>query len=130
VRLVFRNLPLVSVHPNALVAAAAGVCADRQGKFWPMHDAMYDDQSALSEPALTETAKRLGLDGERFSSCLADPATRAVLQTDVDAANELNFSSTPSFLINGRPLQGSVAIDRFESIINDELQRAHGRKAG
>src|SRR5262249_4034811 len=47
VRLVFRNLPLSNVHPNATIAAIAGVCADRQGKFWDMHDAMFTDQKAL-----------------------------------------------------------------------------------
>ena len=130
VRVVFRNLPLGDVHPNAMTAAEAGVCADRQGKFWPMHDAMYDDQSALTEPALKETAKRLGLDPNGFAACLSDPATKAAVQTDVNTANQLNLSSTPSFLINGRPLRGSLPLDRFESVISDELQRIHSRKSG
>jgi protein-disulfide isomerase len=128
VRLVFRNLPLESLHPNAMTAAEAGVCADRQGKFWPMHDAMYDDQNSLTEPALKETAKRLGLDADGFAACLADPATKVSVRTDASAADQLNLSSTPSFLINGRPLQGSVPLDKFESIIDDELQRVRSRK--
>ncbi len=123
VRLVFRNLPLPSLHPNATVAAEAGVCAGHQGMFWQMHDAMYEDQAALSEYALKETARRLGLSMEGFSACLADPATKQALETDRQAADELNVTGTPYFFINGRPLNGSVPVERFESVIADELHR-------
>jgi protein-disulfide isomerase len=126
VRLVFRQLPLKSLHPNAVAAAAAAVCADHQGMFWQMHDAMFADQSALSVPALQGTAKRLGLDMERFSTCLSDSATRALIKQDLNAANEMNIIVTPYFLIDGRPLSGSVPEEQFESIIADELQRLKG----
>jgi predicted DsbA family dithiol-disulfide isomerase len=123
VRLVFRNLPLASVHPNATVAAEAGVCAERQGMFWQMHDAMYQDQSALSETALKDTAKRLGLKMDGFAACLEDPQTREQLDTDRKAADELDVTGTPFFFINGRPLNGSVPVERFEAVITDELHR-------
>ncbi|HUN74180.1 MAG TPA: thioredoxin domain-containing protein [Steroidobacteraceae bacterium] len=123
VRVVFRNLPLQSLHPNATVAAEAGVCAERQGMFWKMHDAMYQDQSALSEDALKATAKRLGLKVDGFSACLDDPQTRAQLSADRKAADELDVISTPYFFINGRPLNGSVPVERFEAVITDELRR-------
>src|SRR5262249_22720056 len=66
VRLVFRHLPLTKVHPNAMIAAQAAVCADRQGRFWEMHDALYADQNALSADSLRETAGKLGLDTKIF----------------------------------------------------------------
>ena len=122
VRVVFRQLPLASIHPNAIIAAKASVCADRQGKFWPMHDAMYGDQSALSEPALMETAKRLGLDSEALSACIKDPATTTTIENDLRAADELNIQSTPYFLVNGRPIKGSVAVEQFEAIVAEELR--------
>jgi protein-disulfide isomerase len=123
VRLVFRNLPLANLHPNATVAAEASVCAEHQGMFWQMHDAMYQDQSALSESALKDTARRLGLRTDGFSACLTDPGTKQVLETDRKAADELNVTGTPYFFINGRPLNGSVPVERFESVITDELHR-------
>jgi len=123
VRLFFRQLPLASIHPNALIAARAAVCADRQGKFWPMHDAMYSDQKALSEPALKDTAKRLGLDTDVFSACLTDEATTKSIFADIKAADELNITGTPFFLVNGRPINGNVPADQFESMVLEELHR-------
>ncbi len=123
VRVVFRQLPLASIHPNALIAARAGVCADQQHLFWPMHDAMYGNQEALGEAGLKETAKRLGLDNEAFASCLAAEDTAKSIFSDVKAADELNVISTPFFFINGRPVKGSVPVDQFETVVAEELQR-------
>jgi protein-disulfide isomerase len=124
VRVVFRNLPLTQIHPNAQIAAEAAICADRQGKFWEMHDAMYDDQSALSLDALKSAATRLGLDADRFSACLADGSTSRSLDLDAKAARELGLTGTPYFFVNGRPIDGDVPVEKFESLIRDELRRA------
>jgi predicted DsbA family dithiol-disulfide isomerase len=129
VRVVFRNLPLTQIHSYAGGAAEAAVCADRQGKFWEMHDAMYADQSALTAEGLKDTAKRLGLDLGKFSSCLAGHAPAAVLDADVKAAQALGLSGTPYFFINGRPLDGNVPLEKFQSIIAEEL-RASGSDRG
>lgn len=124
VRVVFRNLPLTHIHPNAQIAAQAAVCADRQGKFWEMHDAMYADQSALNAEGLKSAATRLGLNGDRFSACLADGSTSQSLDLDAKAAQELGLTGTPFFFVNGRPLDGNVPMEKFESLIQDELHRA------
>jgi len=124
VRVVFRNLPLSQIHPHAQIAAEAAVCADRQGKFWEMHDAMYDDQSALTSEGLKNTAARLGLQADRFSSCLGDVSTTQALKVDAKAAQQLGLDGTPYFFINGRPVDGDVPVEKFESVIADELQRA------
>jgi predicted DsbA family dithiol-disulfide isomerase len=128
VRVVFRQLPLARVHPNAIAAAKTAVCADRQGKFWPMHDAMYSDQTALSEAALKETAKRIGLDQDALAACLSDKATTNSIERDLRAADELNISSTPYFLVNGRPIKGSVGADQFEAMVAEELKRTSGNR--
>jgi predicted DsbA family dithiol-disulfide isomerase len=127
-RLVFRNMPLTESHPNAMIAAEAGVCAERQGKFWEMHDAMYDDQKALAADALQSTATRLGLDTARFSACLADGTAVHALDADAQAAKELGLNGTPYFFVNGRPIDGSPTFEMFEGLIAEELQRAraHG----
>ncbi len=127
VRLVFRQLPLPGAHPDAIGAARAAVCADRQGMFWPMHDAMFQDQNALNINALEETAKRVGLDGDRFSDCLTSPDAMQAVERDAKAADELNIGETPFFLINGRPLPGAVPADKLESTIADELKRVSAK---
>jgi predicted DsbA family dithiol-disulfide isomerase len=124
VRLVFRNFPLTQVHPDARLAAEAGICAAKQGKFWEMHDAMYANQHSLALIPLKETAGRLGLDVAHFSSCLVDPSTERALDTDRQAAQDLGLTSTPWFFIDGRPLDGSVPVQRFEQIISEELHRS------
>jgi protein-disulfide isomerase len=122
VRLVFRNLPLTEVHPNAALAAQAGVCANRQGKFWEMHDAMFKDQSALGADSLKNTAQQLGLDPQPFASCLDSRQEAArVVDDDAEAAADLGINSTPFFFVNGRPVKGNVALEQFEKIIAEEL---------
>lgn len=124
VRLVFRNMPLENVHPNAMVAARAGVCADRQGKFWQMHDEMFSHQDELNEPQLEQMAKHEGLKLRAFDACLGDQRTIEVVNQDAAIATELGINSTPYFFINGRPLHGNVPAEQFESIIAAELQRS------
>jgi protein-disulfide isomerase len=120
-QLVFRNYPLSRIHPDADGAAAAAVCANRQNKFWEMHDALYADQKALGSSGLAATAQRLGLNMGQFTSCLTDTATRAALATDERAAQDLGILGTPYFFINGRPVDGSVPLEQFERIVADEL---------
>lgn len=122
VRIVFRNLPLTQIHSHAKLAAEAAVCAERQGKFWEMHDAMYADQSALTADALEATAKRLGLNLDQFSACETGGAAAAALDADAKAAQELGLSGTPFFFINGRPLDGNVPLEQFQRVIAEELR--------
>jgi protein-disulfide isomerase len=129
VRVVFRQLPLASVHPQAVAAARTSVCADRQGKFWPMHDALYADQAALTDPGLKETAQRIGLDTGALAACVDDPNTTHTIENDLRTADELNISSTPYFLINGIPVKGNVEPAQFEAVITEELKRK-GAKRG
>ncbi len=127
-RIVFRNLPLTTLHPDAQLAAEAAVCAQRQDKFWEMHDAMFDHQDQLNVTALTDTAARLGLDRNGFAQCLGDKGADSAIQADVKAARDVGVSSTPYFFINGRPLLGEPPKDEFERMINEEL-RALGKQS-
>jgi protein-disulfide isomerase len=121
VKVVFRFLPLVNVHPDAEVAAEAAVCAERQGKFWEMHDAMFEHQDQLKPDALTATAARLGLDKDRFAECLRDKDVQKTIQADVQAAADLGVDNTPYFFINGRPVLGDIPKDQLERMIGEEL---------
>lgn len=121
VNLAFRDFPLSTIHPYAAGAAEASRCAEAQGKFWPMHDAMYADQSKLTEADVLETAVRLGMDRSSFAACLKSDRYKAAIQEDVEAGQQAGVTGTPAFFINGRFLNGSVPEAQFEQIIKAEL---------
>jgi len=123
VRLVFRNMPLTAVHPNAQKAAEAGVCADSQGKFWAMHDLLYAEQNSLSADALKEKARRLNMDSPAFDDCLDAGHGSAAVKTDLDAGEHLGIASTPASFLNGRFVGGALPLFQWRSLIDDELAR-------
>ena len=123
VRLVFRQFPLVSLHRNAQKAAEAALCADDQGQFWEMHDAMFDNQRELDVASLKLRAAELGLDEEAFGSCLDSGEFADQVATDVAAGRALGVSGTPALFINGRYLSGAQPYDVIARVIDDELQR-------
>jgi protein-disulfide isomerase len=123
VRLLFRNMPLTTVHPNAQKAAEAGVCADSQGKFWAMHDLLYAEQNSLSADALKEKAKRLNLDSSAFDDCLDAGHGSAAVKTDLDAGEHLGIASTPASFLNGRFVGGALPLFQWRALVDDELAR-------
>lgn len=128
VRVIYRHLPLSNLHPQAEQAAAAAVCADAQGKFWEMHDALFADQNALGTAALKDTAKRLGLDVPAFDRCLETDSAAATVSADKQAADDLGLSGTPASFINGRYLNGAATIEQLSTLIDDELKRHVARQ--
>ena len=124
VRLVYRNMPLSSLHPEAAKAAEAAVCAENQGKFWEMHDLLFKEQNSLSVDALKEKAKRLGLDTTQFNDCLDSGKSRDAVNADAQAGTQLGLASTPSSFVNGRFVNGAISFDQWRAIINDELGKA------
>ncbi len=124
VRLVYKHLPLVNLHPFAVQAAQSAVCAQEQGKFWEMHDLMFQEQSALSVNELKDKAKRLGLNTVAFDTCLDSAKANEVIGRDVVEADELGITATPTSFVNGRLLKGAISADTLSAIIDDELRRA------
>ena len=125
VRLVFRHFPL-SFHEKAPKAAEAGACADEQGKFWEMHDALFDSQE-LEPDALKAQAQKLGLDAAKFDECLDSGRTAALVKRDQAAGQKAGVTGTPAFFINGRVLSGAQPEDEFHKVIDQELEAA-GKK--
>ncbi|MEW6435194.1 MAG: DsbA family protein [Myxococcota bacterium] len=125
VRLVFRHFPL-SFHEKAPKAAEAGACADEQGKFWAMHDALFESQE-LEPEALKAQAQALGLDSKKFDDCLDSGRTAALVKRDMAAGQKAGVTGTPAFFINGRVLSGAQPEDEFRKVIDQELEAA-GRK--
>jgi Na+/H+ antiporter NhaA len=105
-RYVWRHLPLTDVHPHAQLAAEAAEAADRQGKFWEMHDQLLDHQGALTAKDLTGYAASLGLNTEQFTSDLRRQAGQAKIAADTDSADLSGVSGTPTFFINGQRHHG------------------------
>jgi protein-disulfide isomerase len=102
VRYVYRHLPLGGVHPHAELAAIAAEAAGVQGRFWEMHDMMFDDQNALELEDLIGYADVIGLDVERFVRDLEDDNVAARVRADVASAEESGVHGTPTFFIQGR----------------------------
>ena len=122
VRLVYKHLPLDSLHPQARRVSQASWCAGKQGKFWEFHDAVYASGSSdASDPAMSAIASQVGLDGATFASCLAGSEGAAVVDRDVKQGEALGLTGTPGFFINGRELTGAQPLDAFVRVIEEEL---------
>ena len=123
VRIVFRQFPL-NIHPNAPKAAEASLCANVQGKFWEMHDAMFADQRNLGVPSLKTMAAGIeGIDAEAFNQCLDSGQFAEQVQADLQAGMQAGVSGTPAMFVNGIPVSGAVPFEQISQIIDQELQR-------
>ena len=122
IRFVFRQFPLISIHPQAEKAAEASECAAEQGKFWEAVDKLYAEQNDLSEPALLRDAADLGLDLNRFSGCLKSGAMAARVHRDMEDARALHVDRTPTFFVDDRAMAGPVPLDQFTQVIDLELR--------
>jgi protein-disulfide isomerase len=100
-RLVFRNFPLTMIHPDAQNAAEAAEAAGAQGKFWPMHDYLFEHQSRLDYDSLLGYAADIGLDIPRFTRDLKTHAFAARVREDFLSGVRSGVNGTPTFFING-----------------------------
>ena len=123
VRLVFKHLPLEG-HRNSLPAARAAYCAAEQDRFWQFHDAVFTAGN-LSPPVYEQIASELGLGLPKFQECVASERSRAAVIKDIEAARLLRIESTPSFVVNGKVINGALSFADFQKIVEQELnQRA------
>ena len=97
----FRHFPLAEIHPHALRAAEAAEAAGVQGKFWPMHDLLYENQRALGDPHLLRYAEHLDLDLERFARELAARTWEPRVREDFMTGVRSGVNGTPTFFVNG-----------------------------
>lgn len=124
VQIVYRQFPLTNIHPFAFKAAEASLCANEQGKFWQMHDAMFEDQKKLSVSDLKQTARRLGMDGKKFDGCLDSGRYVEQVQNDQKEGQRVGVNGTPAMFINGTYVEGgSVPFSVLETAIQKELSR-------
>lgn len=110
-RFVFRNFPLKTIHPFAEGAAEAAEAADAFREFWPMHDALYENQYSLGEADIEMYAMELGLDLDAFAEALAAPGPAIKVRQDFLGGVRSGVNGTPTFFINGERYDGAWDAD-------------------
>jgi protein-disulfide isomerase len=123
VRVVWKDFPLTQIHPQAFKAGEAGHCAAEQGKFWEYHDQLFGNQQALMPEDLKTYAASVGLDAERFNSCLDMSKHAEVVRDGVAQGTRLGVNSTPTVFVNGRRVSGAQPYEVFAGVIDEELSR-------
>lgn len=117
VRIVFRDMPLPN-HNRALPASMAARCANEQGKFWEMHNTLFENQQKLEDKDLKDYATKVGLDIAKFNECFDKKKYLADLEKSRSEAEQVGIAATPSFLINGVLLQGAQPFEKFKEKID------------
>lgn len=132
VNLVFRNFPLDTIHPNAHISAEAAEAAAKQGKFWEMHDLLYEKQSewsVQSEPLtmFADYAATLGLNVDEFKTSVTNRLFQEIINTDSEDGTKVGVTGTPTFFINGvlfAPNAGKIpTFEDFTKKIDEELAK-------
>jgi protein-disulfide isomerase len=127
-KVVFVNMPLSAIHPNAEAAAEAAMCAARQHKFWQMHDLLFRYQSRWVDlnpprPFFLALADSVGANRQAFATCVESGETRALVKADYEGSLRSGANATPSFYIEGGLMSGDRPMDQFRPIL-DSIYRA------
>lgn len=121
-RLVFRNFPLGEIHPHAARAAEAAECAGAQGKFWDMHNTLFENQQSLEDEDLVGYAAEIGLDLERFQLELFNGMHRPRVREDFIGGVHSGVNGTPTFFINGDRHDGPWDLYSLSSAVAARIQ--------
>ncbi len=125
----FSNLPLIQVHQNALAAARAAEAASLQGKFWEMHDLIYENQSAWgqssnAEAVFNQMATQLGLNLTQFKQDFSSDSVNNTINADISAFLKTgNQESTPTFFLDGKKIQPDNTVASFSALIDAEIAK-------
>ena len=112
---VFRNFPLRDIHPYAYAAAMSAEAAGKQGKFWEMHDQIFENQEKLNAGFLLSLSRHLNLDDARFAKDSKSAEIKAKVEGDFDSGIRSGVNGTPSFFVNGKKLQ--TYDETYESLL-------------
>jgi len=123
VSLVYKDLPLRQIHPEAQKAAEAARCAGDQEKFWEYHDALFEI-SRITKADFGKIATSLELDSIKFAACLDSSKHEPTIESDFTQAMDIGAKSTPVFYVNGIQLKGAQPVDAFSQVIEAELSLA------
>ncbi|MBU0898986.1 MAG: DsbA family protein [Nanoarchaeota archaeon] len=121
VEMVYKHFPL-NFHDQAQKAAEASEAAREQGKFWEMHDKIFENQNSMSVANYKKWAAELGLNTEQFNAALDSGKYAQLVNNDLQEGKVAGVSGTPTFFINGQKLVGARPFSEFKKIIDSELQ--------
>ncbi len=121
-RIVFKHLPLVDIHPNSAEAALAAACAQEQGKFWPFYDHLFIDRS-LSEIGIKQIAEAISLDMDKFNNCWGLNKYQTQVEQDMQDAVSLGVRGTPTYFVNGLKVEGVPTLVEWDKIILQFLNK-------
>ncbi len=126
--LVYRYFPLETIHPNAAISAAAAEAAGAQGKFWPMHDLLFQNQNdwanqnqATAENTFAAYAAQLGLRADQFITNMNSATTTSKIQTDYENDVKMGLTYTPTFILNGKIIPNPTSYDAFKQVIQQAI---------
>lgn len=125
----FRNFPLFQLHPNAIAAARAAEAAGKQGKYWEMHDLLYENQQAWTPvtdvmPAFVQYAEKIGLNTTKFNQDYKSAAVNNLIQADLKEGNRLGIDSTPTFFLDGKKISPpDPTVEAFSKVIDAEIAK-------
>ena len=120
-KLVFKNFPLRN-HKFAWPAAIAALAANKQGKFWELHDQLYENYNHLSDQKIREIAQQVGLDMEKFDKDMKAPELKAIVERDFQEGARIGVRGIPTIFVNGRQLKNR-SFQGFQAAIEKELAR-------
>ncbi len=126
VRIVYRHFPLVQIHPYAVPAAQASEAAGIQGKFWEMHDKLFETQDGWSKGGVpdgffSDLAGTIGLDVEKFKKDMDSSEVKSKIERDKQFGDKLNVTGTPTFYLNGKKLSNPKSFEELDSLIDDAI---------
>lgn len=124
IRFVFRNFPLSNIHPNAFATAVATEAADLQGRFWEMHDIVFEHQKWLDPDDMLLLAGKIGLDPDRFKTDIHNPDLIEKVEKDFESGIRSGVNRTPSFFINGEKYEGDWQNGNLLNYLKSILQAA------
>jgi protein-disulfide isomerase len=124
IRFIFRHFPLIEAHPHALLAAEASEAASAQGKFWPMHDLLFQNQAHLKERDLYRYAGQLGLDLARYTAEMDDHIYLQKVREQADGARRSHIRATPTFFLDGVVQDTSFGMQRLHDAAAAAVHRA------
>jgi protein-disulfide isomerase len=123
VRFIYRHFPLEEVHPHAMQAAETAESAGAQGKFWPMHDLLFDNQLHLKLHQLRSYAERLQMDLPRYTAEMSDHAHRQRVREHMQSGRDSGARSTPTFFVNGRIQDVSFGLQLLFAAVETALAK-------
>ncbi|HEX7941404.1 MAG TPA: thioredoxin domain-containing protein [Gemmatimonadaceae bacterium] len=128
VRLAYLNFPLSRIHKNAQAAAEAAMCAGVQGKFWELHESLFQTQpkwADLKSPlaVFDSLARAAKVEPKGWNNCMTTHATAKLIQADRDRSTQAGVESTPTFFVGDRALAGAYPVDTFRVVLDQAIAK-------